>query len=415
MLNLATRETADILAAECGKEAVPVEDHTGVDISAYEYYLKGKNYYQSNKPEHLAFAIQMYERALQLDPNLALAHSGIADVLIFKYMAYYDRSHEVMEKAREQAQKALVVEPSLPEGYRTLGRYYMFIGDLQNAEACLIKAVDLNPRFAIGYRTLAWLKYQQGDYGESMEWANKALQLTPTDPETLLLIGQLHTYERRYTAAMATLQRAVEIEPDYGRGYYNLGLAYQKLGVPAKALEQFKLACKYEGDPNCYVEAGWVCLLLGDHEQARRLFKMSVEKGWFPFIARYCLGFLERTCGDSWLALEYFSEVIKELKDTDFSNRENVQIRGYYAMALAGAGRIEEARAQLTDILGADHLIGDVLLNVARSYALMGEDREAVVYLQRAFLSSSGPTEIEVSHDPHFKNITLTSSLPSAS
>jgi serine/threonine protein kinase/tetratricopeptide (TPR) repeat protein len=415
LLNLATRETADILASECGKETVQVADHAGIDISAYEYYLKGKNYYQSDKPEHLAFAIQMYERALQLDPNLALAHSGVADVLIFQYMAYYDRSYEIIQRACEQAQKALLIEPSLPEGYRSLGRYYMFIGDLQNAEACLVRAVDLNPRFAIGYRTLAWLKYQQGDYGESMEWANKALQLVPTDTETLLLIGQLHTYERRYTAAMATLQRAVEIEPDYGRGYYNLGLAYHKLGVPAKALEQFRLACKYEGDPNCYVDAGWVCLLLGDCDQARRLFRMSVEKGWFPFIARYCLGFLERTCGDNQLALEYFSEVIEELKNTDFSDRENVQIQGYYAMALAGAGRFDDATTQLQNILTVEHLIGDVLLNVARSYALMGETSEAVGCIQRALVTSPGPTESEIALDPHFNNVPLTRSLPSAS
>jgi eukaryotic-like serine/threonine-protein kinase len=415
LLNLATRETADILASECGKETVPVGDHTGVDISAYEYYLKGKSYYRTNKPDHLTFAIQMYERALQLDPNLALAHSGIADVLIFQYMAYYDRSREVMERAREQAQKALMVEPSLPEGYRSLGRYYMFIGDLQNAEAALIKAVDLNPRFAIGYRTLAWLKYQQGDYKESMEWANRALLLVPVDTETLLLIGQLHTYERRYTAAMATLQRAVEIEPDYGRGYYNLGLAYQKLGVPAKALEQFKLACKYEGDPNCYVDAGWVCVLVGDYDQARRLFRISVDKGWFPFIARYCLGFLEKTCGDSQLALKYFLEVIEELKSTDFKDQENVQIQGYYAMALAGAGRFDDARAQLGEILKVDHLIGDVLLNVARSYAMMGDTTEAAGWLQTASVSSPGPTESEIVLDPHFKDVPLPRFLSSAS
>jgi len=415
LLNLATRETTDILARECGEVVSQVTDHSAIDISAYEYYLKGKSYYRADKPEHFAFAIQMYERALQLDPNMALAHSGIADVLIFQYMAYYDRSREIMEKARGQAQKALLLEPGLPEGHRSLGRYYMFMGDLRSAEACFIRAVDLNPRYAIGYRTLGWLKYQQGNYEESMEWANRALQLAPTDTETLLLIGQLHTYERRYTAAMATLQRAVEIEPDYGRAYYNLGLAYQKLGVLSVALENFTLACKYEGDPNCFVDAGWICLILRDYDQARRAFEMSVSKGFFPFIAHYCLGFLERMRGDSQLAGKYFSQVVDELKHTDFSDRENVQIQGYYAMALAGAGRVDEARAQLTDILGVDHLIGDVLLNVARSYALMGDTSQAAACLQRAVVSSPGPTESEISLDPHFSEVPLISSQRSAS
>ena len=416
LLNLATRETTDVLAKECGKEVTQVTDQSGVDVSAYEYYLRGKSYYRTHIREKLGFALTMYERALQLDPNLALAHSGIADVRIYNYMAYWDRSGQNVEQALEEARAALKIDPGLPEAHRSLGRYYKEIaGDLQRAEACLVKAVELNPRYAIGHRTLAWLKYQQGQYEESMEWAGKALQLAPSDSETLLLIGQLHTYERRYTAAMATLQRAVEIEPDYGRAYYNLGLAYQKLGVLSVALENFTLACKYGGDPNCYVDAGWIFLLLRDYKQARCAFEMSVSKGDFPFIARYCLGFLERMCGDGQLARKYFSQVIDELEHTDFSDRENVQIQGYYAMALAGAGRFDDARTQLRDILKVDHLIGDVLLNVARSYALMGDIDQATDCLQRAVISSPGPTENEISLDPHFREVPLVSSQRSAS
>jgi Flp pilus assembly protein TadD len=57
-----------------------------------------------------------------------------------------------------------------------------------------------------------------------MDWSRQALQLAPTDTETMLLMSLLHTYRKQYTAALATLQRAVEIAPDYGRAYYNLGL-----------------------------------------------------------------------------------------------------------------------------------------------------------------------------------------------
>ena len=118
----------------------------------------------------------------------------------------------------------------------------MFVREINRAEECFRKAIELNPKYAVGYRSIAWLKYQQGDYAAALVGAKKSLQLAPNDVETLLLIGLSRTYERKYTAAMATLQRATEISPDYGRAYYNLGLVYMKLGVLDIALENFKLS-----------------------------------------------------------------------------------------------------------------------------------------------------------------------------
>jgi len=409
LLSLAAGNTAEILARHAGEEAIEVTDFFKVDISAYEYYLKGKSYYQTNKPRELEFAVQMFERALQIDPTFALAHSGIADVLVFQYMAYYDRSPRVMKEGREHAQEALKLDPGLPEAHRSLGRFFMFSGDLKAAEACFLRAVDLNPKYAVGYRTLAWLMYQQGEFAKAMQWIKRSLQLSPTDTETLLLLGILHTYERRYTAAMATLQRAVEIGPDYGRAYYNLGLVYLKLGVVDLSLENLTLACKYKGDPNCYVDAGWLHFLKGQLDEARTCYQKSIEKNWMPFIAYYSWGFLEATQGSQSQARDCFAKAVALLEQVDYLNRENVQIEGYFALALAGLGETNKARKVLDHILSAADLIGDVYYNVARAYALLGDKNEAKAYLLLSLSHSPGPTESEISLDPHFREIDLTS------
>jgi len=403
LLGRAVREISGVLERETGIPSVEVEDAPKTDISAYDYYLQGKSYYHTNKPEAQEFARGMFEKALSINPDYALAHAGLADLLVSRYMDYYDRSKNRLEEGKKQALRALEIEPALPEGHRSLGRYYMFKGDLEEAKGCFLKAIKLNPKYAVGYRTQGWLKYQEGDFAASMEWAVKALQLAPTDTETLLLIGLLHTYSREYTAATATLQRALEIGPDYGRAYYNLGLVYMKLGVLDPAIENFRAACKYQGDPNCYIDSGWAFFLKGDYDQARIALNLSLEKGYFPFIAHYSLGFLERVSGNDKQAKDQFDMAVKCLREVDFSDKENVQMQAYYALALVGTGEINAALAQLDEILECDNLIGDVLYNVARCYALIGDTLQARMYLQQALNVSPGPTEKEVALDPHFK------------
>jgi len=402
LLSRAARETSLTLATVTGQSAIEVDGGLKTDISAYDYYLKGKSYYQTNRPEDLQFAANMFKKALEIDPDFALAHSGLADVFAFQYMAYYNRTLACIENAKKEALRALEIESRLAEGHRSLGRYYMFMGDTDRSEECFRKAVELNPKYAIGYRSLAWLKYQQGDYSSVLTWSNKSLQLAPTDVETLLLIGLCNTYNRKYTAAMATLQRAIEISPDYGRAYYNLGLVYMKLGVLDLALENYEKAAKYQGDPNCYIDAGFIHLILKEFDKARAAFQESILANFFPFVAYYYLGFLERTCSNQEQAQIYFENALALLEGVDFSDPENVQMQGFYALAQVGAGQTDAARKTLDLLLAHDDLIGDVWLNVARCFALLGETDAAVQYLQRAFIRKPGPTEKEVALDPHF-------------
>jgi tetratricopeptide (TPR) repeat protein len=155
------------------------------------------------------------------------------------------------------------------------------------------------------------------------------------------------------------------------------------------------------------VDAGWVYFLKGRLDKAREVYQKAVEKDWMTFIAHYSWGFLELSCEHADTARDHFEQTVAALKDVDYSDRENVQIEGYYAMALAALGETEEARRVLDDILTDDNLIGDVYYNVARTWALLGEESEAVGYLHLALSHSPGPTESEIALDPHFKELDL--------
>ncbi|UCD16265.1 MAG: protein kinase [Candidatus Zixiibacteriota bacterium] len=402
LLSKAARETSTALAKATGFASIAVDDILETDVSAYEFYLKGKSYYQTSKPDDLEFAADMFKRAIHIDPSLALAYSGLADVYAFQYMMYYDRSTEKINSAQQSALRAIETDPRLPEAHRALGRCYMSTGLFDKAEQAFLKAVEINPKYAIGYRTLAWLQDVQGNQDKAMSWARRALQLAPTDLETLLLISLINMDQRKYTLAMATLQRAIELGPDYGRAYYNLGTVYFKLGVVDLAIENFHLAIKYKGDTNCYIAAGYCHMINGEQDRAREYFQESVKREYLKFIAEYYLGYLEGACGNAERARVHFEASIAAGKDYEQHDPENPYVKSYRAMSLAAQGNADEAIPLLEELLAKDDLNGEVLCDVGRAYAHMGDAARAREMLDRAIRTHAGVTEKEVRLDPHF-------------
>lgn len=400
----ATRETTSVLARASGASLYQVEDRISTDITAYDYYLKGRNYYNSNKPEDLNFAVRMFEKALEIDKDFALAHTGLADIHISQYMSYYDHSPKQLERAKLETEKALQMNPNLPEAHRSLGRYYMFCGDLENAEKAFLKCIEIAPKNFIGYRTLAWLKDWQGDDEASMVWAKKALELAPTDLETLLLISLLYLDMGKYTLSMATLQRAIELGPDYGRAYYLLGTVYKKLGVIDLALENYLLAIKYEGEVNGYIDAGYAYMLLEDYQKANSMFDKSIERNFLPYIACYYKGFIKKVEKDTEQANVFFEKAIT-LADAQIDKNDAGEISiGYKILSMIMLGHSEKAELLLSQNPNFSPQKGESLYLTARIYSLLGNKEKAELYKKLALEEHACPSAKELAIDPHFSD-----------
>ncbi len=402
-------EIASILAEITGSGSQKITDYFQTDITAYDYYLKGRNYYQTNKPDDLLIAEKMFKKALEVDDSLAYAHAGLSDLYAFQYMAYYDHRAAKIENARTEALRAIEISPQLPEAHRSLGRFYMFIGDYDNAEKSFLKAVQINPKYAVGYRTLAWLKEIAGDYEKAIYWSNLSLKYAPNDLETLLLLSLINMDSRKFTLAMATLHRALELAPDYGRAYYNLGTVYLKLGVLELALENFLLAAKYKGDPNALVDVGYLCMIMKNYDSARRAFEESIAQGYFPFIAGYLLGFMERSLGNRKESEVILKNAVDLANKAASEDKDNLHIKAYLAMSYAALGQREQFIATLQEIDTNSISDGNVLYYLARAYAVAGDKTKAREFIERSILAHAGPSEKEVSLDPHFTGIVTVS------
>ena len=220
-----------------------------------------------------------------------------------------------------------------------------------------------------------------------------------------MLISLIHMDSRKFTVAMATLQRAIELGPDYGRAYYNLGTVYLKLGVVEQALENFQQAVKYDGDPNARHYAGYVHMILKDHDSARSSFREAIDAGHFPFIAMFYLGVLEKHEGNEQQARVFYDQCLESIDRQSVNGETDTNLLVHRAMALAGRGDKDEAIRNLQQVATGENHSGEVHYCMARAYAILGEKAQARACLQESFDHHDGPTEQEVALDPLLSNL----------
>src|SRR5262249_5992159 len=102
------------------EEKRAIEKAPPENVEAYEYYLRGRQFFHQFRRTGIQFARRMFERALEIDPKYARAYAGLADCCAFLYM-YWDGSKANLEGAEAASGKALAMDPELAEAHASRG------------------------------------------------------------------------------------------------------------------------------------------------------------------------------------------------------------------------------------------------------------------------------------------------------
>lgn len=223
-------------------------------LEAYEYYLRGRQYFHLKTLRSWRFAEQMFRRALQADPRYALAHAGHADTCAFLYM-YYDASEAMRRCADESSLSALEYGPALAEAHVSRGLALSLTKRYAEAMTEFERALALNPRsFEARYfqaRT-AWVR---GDPEWAVAYFRMAAEIQPESYETWGLMGGLlkglgrtdEMVEAQRRAAQAA-ERVLAVTPDDVRALYFGAGSLLLLGERERALEWAERAVGTEPD-----------------------------------------------------------------------------------------------------------------------------------------------------------------------
>jgi serine/threonine protein kinase/Flp pilus assembly protein TadD len=213
-------EALDIALLEPDRQAIEVK--LTENVVAYDLYLRGKEYtyYRYDDESNLRFGINMFEKAIELDPNFAHAFANLARAHATMYWYYYDRTNERAAMAKAAADRAFQIDPDLPEAHIALGWYYYHVKlDYENALEQFRIAQRDQPKNKEIFEAIGYVCRRQGKMELAIENLSRAFEIDPLAPILEYNIGETYGLVRNYEEAERHLNHAISMHPEYARSY----------------------------------------------------------------------------------------------------------------------------------------------------------------------------------------------------
>ena len=219
-------------------EAAPTDN-----VEAYEYYLRGRQFFHQWSRTGIQYARRMFERAIDIDPHYAIAYAGIADCCAFLYM-YWDGSRANLEGAETASRKALQLAPELAETHASRGFSLTLERDYEGARQEFETAIRLNPKLYEAHYLYARAHMQAGNLEEAVRQFEEAARVRPEDYQAALLcasplrgLGRHDEVKAMLRQGLTVVEKHLELNPDDARALYLGSAALIQLGERERGLE----------------------------------------------------------------------------------------------------------------------------------------------------------------------------------
>ncbi len=256
------------------------------DVGAYEYYLRGRQFFKRFRKVDIEYAQQMFRHAIDIDEEFAPAWAGYADCFSFLVM-YADPVPGYQEQARSASKKALELDSSLAEAHASCGLAYLISNEFDAAEAEFEKALELNPRLFEAYYYFARTRFHQGRIEEAIELFKTAGEMDPTDYQSRCLRIQVLRGLGRDEEAIAEAAEAIQViennlkwNPDDARAYHLGAGTLVVLGDIERAKRWLHRAIELDPeDPVVLYNVACNLATIGDLEGAIKYLDNAVQHG----------------------------------------------------------------------------------------------------------------------------------------
>ena len=257
------------------------------DVCAYDFYLRGRQFFHQFRRKGFDFAREMFAKAIEIDPGYARAYAGIADCSAFLYF-YWDSSSANLEQADQASRRALELDPDLAEVHASRGLTASMKKNYEEAERELRTAMRLGPRLFEPYYFYARNCYAQGKLEDAVVWFEQASKVSPEDYQAPMLLasalnglGLKAEARAAYRRGLAAAEKHLELHPGDSRALYLGANALSQLNEREKSMEWAERAMVLEGEePQVLYNVACVYALLGEADKAVDCLEKSITHGW---------------------------------------------------------------------------------------------------------------------------------------
>lgn len=301
-----------------------------VNPPAFEAYLKGRYYWNHRTAEDIQKSVGFFQQAIRLQPDYALAYSGIADyyALLAAIGTEAVRPREARPKAKEAALKALKLDDSLAEAHASLAYIlHNYDWDWTNAEKEYLRAIELNPNYPEAHHWYAHHLMQMGRTEEALTQSRLAQSLDPLSLSINNGLARMYYLARQYDKAIVQCRKTLEIDSNYYGAHAVLGMVYEQQSRPQDAIAEF-FGLQHPESPAAYPPVvlgllGHAYALAGRKEEAKAVLDRLVAeakqgKRYIPasYVALIYIGLGQKEQAFTWLhkSVEERSEAVLYLK-----------------------------------------------------------------------------------------------------
>jgi TolB-like protein/Tfp pilus assembly protein PilF len=224
------------------KQAPPASTRR-VDPQAYEFYLKGRYFWNKRTDEGLRKALEYFQDAVSEDPRDPRGHAGIADsyLMLAEYGAFPAR--DAVPKAKAAALKALELDGSLAEAHASLAALKEdYDWDWSGAEKEFKRSLELNPSYATSHQWYAEFLAEMGRPKEAVDEINRARELDPLSLIINTVVGEIFYESRQNDQAMQQLRKTLELDPNFAEAHRLLGETYLQLSKNDEGVAELRTA-----------------------------------------------------------------------------------------------------------------------------------------------------------------------------
>jgi adenylate cyclase len=267
------------------KEQLAIQTASTTDVGAYDYYLRGRQFFKRFRKQDIEFAQQMFREAINIDEGYALAWAGYADCHSFMVM-YVDPRPEYKEEATKASRRALELDPELAEAHASRGLACLVSEEFDAAEREFVKAIELNPNLFEAYYYYARTKFHGGDMVAAADLFKKAAAVDPGDYQSRCLRGQILRGAGQLDEAFSQAREAVEVIEKHLKWYPD--------------------------DARAYLLGAGSLVIQGDVERAKRWLHRAIEIAPNESIVLYNVACNLATLGETDKALDYLEQAAKQ-------------------------------------------------------------------------------------------------------
>ncbi|MEB2785967.1 adenylate/guanylate cyclase domain-containing protein [Algoriphagus persicinus] len=254
------------------KEKEQISKEQTNSFEAYELYLKAKESYGKSTKSETLEAIRYYKAALEIDPNYALAYTGLADS--YARLVYFGEGENWLDSSLNASAHALDIDQYLGEAFKSRGSVYYYQGKIEYAQISLEKALVLNPNFSGAMGNLATVYMTQGELIPALELQIKSASLNPSNYIPSQITGWIYRILDHPKLAIDWLEASKAITFDavtceqLAYVYLEQGKMREAIRIVDSILENNPTNSVYN-----YSSAGYISFMAGDMDRSIELFE----------------------------------------------------------------------------------------------------------------------------------------------